>query len=186
MSIEIEGIAHESHVRTFPTPDSRLARILNDHEFRKTFGGALKKSNPFVVVFYRLGLLPLFGASRNLMILTTRGCGSGKFRQTPIGFFRVGGAVHIFSAWGRSSGWYKNLIANPEDVQLQIGLRRRKVRAHALEDPDEIWSTVQQLMQASPKIARYLFGWDPAADRIDPYDFSEVIHKVLIVRFDDL
>lgn len=182
MAMNPGGAALDDKLRAFPTPGTPMARILYDDHFRQTFGAKLKKSNPFVVFFYRLGLLPLFGASRTMMILTTRGCKSGKIRRTPIGYFPVGGVVHIFSAWGRSASWYKNLIADPCDVQIQIGLRPQKVRPEVLEDPAEIWQTLQQFMSESPKAATYLFGWDPLTDRIDAADFSELIQKVVFVR----
>ena len=182
MSMEHADTAYVDKIHTFPKPGTSIARILYDDGFKRTFGGKLKSYNPIIVFFYRLGLLPLFGASRSWMILTTRGCKSGKTRRTPIGYFPVGGVVHIFSAWGRSSGWYRNLIANPGDVQIQIGLRNRKVRPEVLQDPAEIWQTLQQFMSESPKAATYLFGWDPLTDRMDAADFSEVIQKVVFVR----
>ncbi|MDD5368624.1 MAG: nitroreductase family deazaflavin-dependent oxidoreductase [Anaerolineaceae bacterium] len=169
-------------LRAFPTPGSNLARLLSDAEFRRTFHARLKTYNPFIVAFYRIGLLPLFGAARTVMLLATRGRSSGKTRLVPIGYFRIGGVPYIFSAWGKGASWYKNLIAHPDDVSIQIGLRRMPVRAEVLEDPAEIQRTVEQLVRESPKDAHTLFGWEPERDRIEQADFSAIIQNVLLVR----
>lgn len=170
-------------IRAFPTAETNLARILNDPNFRSTFHARLKQSNPFVVFFYRIGLLPLFGASRTVMLLTTRGRKTGRLRSTPIGYFLIGGVVHVFSAWGKSSNWYKNWSADPSEVQIQIGMRRRKARAEILSDPAEIQRTIEQFIRESPQMAKYVFGWDPQSDRIESSDFSAVIQHVLVIRF---
>ncbi len=172
-------------VRSFPAPDTNLGRMLSDAEFRRTFHARLKTWNPLVVAFYQVGMLPLFGASRTVMLLTTQGCKSGKTRRTPIGYFRIGGAIHLFSAWGKRASWYKNLLACPEAVTLQIGLRRLDVIPQVLEDPLEIRRTLEQFVSESPEAARYLFGWQPGVDRLDCADFTPIIHNVLIVRFQE-
>jgi len=167
----------------FPTPGSNIYRVLFDAEFRRTFHARLKIFNPMVVAFYRLGLLALFGADRAIMLITTKGRKSGAARTAPIGFFRIGGAIHIFSAWGKKTGWYQNLIAHPDDISLQVGRRELAVRAQVLEDPAEIQRTLEQFVAESPQQAQSLFGWRPGQDRIEQADFSAIINKALIVRF---
>jgi len=169
--------------RGFPTQGTNLYKILHDPQHRQKFHAQLKRYNPMIVGLYRLGLLPLFGASRTVMLLTTRGCKSGKIRRTPIGYFRIGGVVHLFSAWGKRTGWYANLTAYPEAVRIQVGLRERAVEAHILQDPWEKRRTLEQFLRESPAEAKYLFGWDPVSDKIETSDFSEVFEQVLMVRF---
>jgi deazaflavin-dependent oxidoreductase (nitroreductase family) len=164
-------------------PGTNLSRILTEPEFRRSFHAKLKTYNPFIVALYQVGLLPLFGVSRTVMLLTTRGRKSGKLRHTPIGYFRIGGVIYLFSAWGKASSWYKNLSAAPEDVSIQIGWRKLPVNAQILVDPAEIQCTIEQLVTESPSTAQYLFGWQPGQDRIDAADFSPVIQNVTIVRF---
>ena len=41
-----------------------------------------------------------------------------------------------------------------------------------------------QIITESPDQAHYLFGWDPENDRLKIADFSAVIDKVLINRFE--
>ncbi len=173
----------QREARKFPLEGTNLHRVLFDPQHRQSFHAQLKQYNPLVVGLYRMGLLPLFGASRTVMLLTTRGRKSGKLRSTPIGYFRIGGVIHLFSAWGKGASWYKNMIANPRDVWIQIGLRRVLVQTQTLEEPAEICRTIEQFLTESPAQAHYLFGWEPGRDRMERADFSEVIGRVLIVRF---
>ena len=77
--------------RAFPTQETNLYKILNESQHRQKFHAQLKRYNPLVVGLYRIGLMPLFGVSRSVMVLTTRGCKSGKIRSTPIGYFLLAG-----------------------------------------------------------------------------------------------
>jgi deazaflavin-dependent oxidoreductase (nitroreductase family) len=169
--------------RKFPVPGTNLARILSDAEFRQAFHAQLKRYNPWTVILYRMGILPLCGVSRTVMLLTTRGRKSGKLRSTPIGYFRIGGAIHLFSAWGKSTSWYKNIMASPEEIWIQIGMHRMAVKAQVLEIPGEIRECLEQFVGESPGEANYLFGWEAGRDRMELADFSEVVERVLIVRF---
>jgi hypothetical protein len=109
-----------TYLRSFPTPETCLFKIRNDAEFKHSFLTNLKIYNPLIVALYRSGILPLFGWSRTIMLLMTTGRKSGKPRDTLIGYFRIGGVIHLFLAWGKGAGWYKNLIASPSDVSIQI------------------------------------------------------------------
>jgi deazaflavin-dependent oxidoreductase (nitroreductase family) len=179
----ISLIPARSPNKVFPTEGTNLAKILFDAQHRQSFHAQLKRYNPLMVAFYRIGLLPLIGVSRTVMLLITRGKKSGKLRSTPIGYFRIGGVIHLFSAWGKGASWYKNMIANPDEVWIQIGFRKYPVCAHALVEPVEIQRTLEQFIVESPSLAAYLFGWEPERDRMENADFSEVINHVLIVRF---
>jgi len=167
----------------FPREGTNLSRILVDPSFRQSFHSRLRQYNPLIVALYKIGLLPLVGISRSVMLLTTRGRKTGKLRSTPIGFFRIDGEIHLFSAWGRAAAWYRNMKAQPEQVWIQIGLRKMAVDWIELDDPDEILNTIARLVTESPLPARTLFGWDPAVDSLEQADFSEVINRVLILRF---
>lgn len=170
-------------LRKFPLEGTNLHKVLFDPEHRQSFHARLKTYNPLIVLLYQTGVLPLFGAGRTVMLLTTRGRKTGKLRSIPIGYFRIGGVIHLFSAWGKSANWYKNILANPRDVWIQIGLHRFPVEAQTLQDPAEIWRTIEQFLTESPAQAHYLFGWEPSRDRRDRADFSDVMQRVSIVRF---
>lgn len=169
--------------RAFPAEGTSLHKILSDAQFRQSFRARLKRFNPLLVALYKIGLLPLLGVSRTVMLLTTKGRKSGRQRVTPIGYFPIGGVIHLFSAWGKGASWYQNLAANPDEVWIQVGLRKRSVYPQALQEPAEILRTLEQFFAESPAQAHYLFGWEHEQDRMDNADFSTVIDQVLIVRF---
>jgi deazaflavin-dependent oxidoreductase (nitroreductase family) len=183
MILHIDSAIHENAKRSFPIAGTNLERLLTEPDYRRDFHARLKTFNPMIVALYRVGLLPLFGAARTVMLLTTLGRRSHKPRRTPIGYFRIGGVIHVFSAWGKGASWYKNLAAHPEAVSIQIGSRVQAARAEILKDPDEMQRTLAQFVGEQPAQAGYLFGWDPARDRLDTADFSAIIRDVLIVRF---
>lgn len=173
----------QSSARVFPRPETSLAQVIGDRAYRDAFHRRLQGSNRFIVAFYRIGLLPLLGAGKTIMLLTTRGRKSHRLRRFPVGYFRIGGNIHLLSGWGKDSNWYKNLRANPDDVWLQIGFRNFPVTAQFIEDPAEIKRTIERIVSESPTSARRLFGWDPDHDSLGSSDFSPVIEKVLFVRF---
>lgn len=169
--------------RSFPVPGTTLYDVLFKPEFRQAFHSRLKPTNRLLVPLYKVQVLTLFGLSKRIMLLTTRGRNSQKMRDFPIGYFRIGGDVYVFSAWGKQSNWYKNLVAHPEQVYVQIGLRRRHVRPEVVQDPQELKRVIQQLVRDDPEGARTLMGWDPKRDQVGTADFSLMIERVLTVRF---
>jgi hypothetical protein len=61
-----------TYLRSFPTPETRLFKILNDAEFKHSFLTNLKIYNPLIVALYRFGILPLFGWSHIILLLTKK------------------------------------------------------------------------------------------------------------------
>jgi deazaflavin-dependent oxidoreductase (nitroreductase family) len=167
----------------FPVAGTPLAKVIGDPVHRESFHKRLQSMNKYVVALYRLGVLPVLGAGKNTMILTTRGRTSGRLRRFPVGYFRIAGQFHLLSGWGASANWYKNILAHPDDVSLQIGFRHVAVRANILQDPIEIKRTIETLITESPADAQRLFGWDPQNDHLEVADFSPMIEHVIFVRF---
>jgi deazaflavin-dependent oxidoreductase (nitroreductase family) len=92
------------------------------------------------------------------MLLTTTGRKSGEPRTVPLPYFRApasyGDAVVVVASYAgnaKNPEWYANIVANPE-VTVQIGFRRRKIRAETVtgEQRAEIWPVIvaQQPMYA--------------------------------------
>lgn len=169
--------------KIFPTQDKNLARLLFDPVYRAAFHARLKKYNPAVVALYRSGLLPLLGAGRSVMLLGTVGRKSKQRRYTPIGYWRIGGSLYVLSGWGKQAGWFKNLLAAPNDVTIKLGMRNMRVRPQPLYDPIEIQALLEQFVRESPRQAQVLLGWEPGRDSLAGADFSPIIQDVLIVRF---
>ncbi len=169
--------------RVFPLAGTPLAKVIGDPAHRESFYKQLQSMNKYVVALYRLGVLPLFGAGKTTMILTTRGRKSGQLRRFPVGYFRIAGRVHLLSGWGKAANWYKNILAHPDEVSLQIGFHHLAVCANILQDPVEIRHTIESLIAESPANARRLFGWDSQQDSLETADFSPMIELVVFVRF---
>ncbi len=115
-------------------------------------GGALKIITRVHRRLYRLtgGIIGGNAGGLETLLLTTTGRKSGVARTVPLPYFpapaRFGGAVVVvasFAANPKHPDWYQNLVANP-DVTVQIGFRRRAVRARAAsaEERAEIWPAV--------------------------------------------
>lgn len=170
-------------LRVVPAPNTDLARVIGDRAHRDAFRARLASVNRYVVALYQIGVLPLLGVGKTIMLLTTKGRKSGKPRSFPVGYFRIGGEIHLLSGWAKEPNWYKNLVAAPDDVAQQVGFRRFPVKARVLEDRPEILATVDRLIKENPSAARSLFGWDPLHDEWERSDFTQVLDKVLFVKF---
>jgi deazaflavin-dependent oxidoreductase (nitroreductase family) len=87
-----------------------------------------------LALVYRGPVAELF-SGRCVMLLTTRGRRSGRWRTTGVSFMPVDDHFVIFSGWGVGSNWYRNLRANPE-VILTVGRRRLRARAQVVAEPE--------------------------------------------------
>ena len=182
-SIQTNSAIKTASTRSFPINGTPIANIIDDVSKRNAFHRNIQLINKYVVAFYRIGLLPLFGAGKKTMLLMTNGRISKKLRCFPVGYVRVGDEIYLISGWGKDSNWYKNIVANPKDVRLQIGFRQFNVRAKFIEESGEIRRIIKKLISKSPLDAHRLFGWDCKSDRIENSDFSRMINKVLFVNF---
>jgi deazaflavin-dependent oxidoreductase (nitroreductase family) len=73
--------------------------------------------------------------SRCVMLLTTRGRRSGLPRTGAVSFMPLGEHYIVFSGWGTSSNWYRNIRAQPE-VTITVGRRRMRATARVVEDAE--------------------------------------------------
>jgi deazaflavin-dependent oxidoreductase (nitroreductase family) len=104
----------------------------------------LLKSTPYVY----FGPIAELLKSRCVLVITTRGRKSGLWRRTAISFMPVGEHLVVFSGWGRSSNWYRNVLADPE-VEVQVGRRRMRATARLVPDPEERRRLMLQMQQRS-------------------------------------
>jgi deazaflavin-dependent oxidoreductase (nitroreductase family) len=82
------------------------------------------------------------------MVLTTTGRRTGAPRATPVSFMPVDDHFVVFSGWGVSSNWYRNLRANPE-VTITVGRRRTRATARLVEDPARRAELMRQMQARS-------------------------------------
>jgi len=69
------------------------------------------------------------------MLLTTMGRRTGRPRTTAISFMPLGDRLVVFSGWGTSSNWYRNVRANPS-VTVRVGRRQFRGTAEVVPDPE--------------------------------------------------
>ncbi len=172
--------------RTFPLPGTTYYNMLYDAKSKKKFYRGFKLANWLLAPLYRLRLLPLIGFGKMVILLTTKGRKSGKRRDTPIGYFRYAGSIHVISGWGKEANWYKNILAYPDNVYVQIGFHRFHARAELVEDRQElqqmmIWLVKHHVSGPEGKA----MGWDPKRDDPKTADFSGMFEKMAIVRFNE-
>ena len=111
-------------------------------------------------VFMYRGPIATLLASRCVMLLTTTGRKSGQPRTTGVSFMPDGDRYIIFSGWGASSSWYRNVRANPH-VTIRVGRRTMAAEARLIADPDERVALMRRMHERSgscgpPKLTRPL------------------------------
>lgn len=177
-----ETIQGETTARVFPLPGTMHYNMVVDEKSQKNYYKWFKRINRVVVPLYKLRLLPLFGFGRMFMLLTTKGRKSGKKRTVPIGLFRINGILHVISGWGEKANWYKNMIAYPDDVYVQVGFRKFHARTEVVEGFDEYKKIMKWFVMNRPRDAKSM-GWDYDRDDPETADFSLMIKLSRIVRF---
>jgi deazaflavin-dependent oxidoreductase (nitroreductase family) len=94
----------------------------------------------------------------DVLYLTTVGARSGEQRETPVARFPDGpdAWVVVASANGapRDPDWYRNLVAHPDQVWVEVGGERHAVVPEVLEGPrrEAAW---QAVVAAVPRFGQY-------------------------------
>lgn len=112
----------------------------------------------FVVPFYRLNILPFFFVGKIIALVYTKGRKSGKTRITPLEYRKYEGNILLFSARGKFSDWYKNIVAYPDNCKIKVGFRKHRTTIYfsTLDDKKKI---LKWYMEKYPKSAKELFGY---------------------------
>jgi deazaflavin-dependent oxidoreductase (nitroreductase family) len=88
-----------------------------------------------------------------ILLLTTRGRKSGELRTTPL-IHRVDGENWVVVAskggWPQNPIWFENLLANPDDVEIEIPGERVPVRASVAEgaERERLWRLMTEVWPA--------------------------------------
>ncbi len=115
----------------------------------------------FMVPMFRLGLGSLVGnpITGYIMVLRTTGRRSGKTRHTPVNYALLDGSAYCLSGWGRSSHWFRNVLATPEvEAVLPGGVIRGL--ADEVTDPQERLRAARQVLK-NGGFAGFLLGFNP-------------------------
>ncbi|MHA1228473.1 MAG: nitroreductase family deazaflavin-dependent oxidoreductase, partial [Candidatus Hodarchaeales archaeon] len=127
-----------------------------------------------------VNILPLLGFGFRFVLIRTTGRKTGKKRYNPVEFFRINGVIHVVSAWGKDANWFKNMVAQPDDVLVKVGFKKFKPKIEVLNET-ELLDYIKWLVTKHPNYGKQ-FGWDPKIDDPETADFSQVIKILRVIR----
>jgi len=171
----------------FPRPGSAEYGLLLETDIEKKKAILKRWTNMnkyFTIPLYEAGILPLFGMHKIFLLIYTKGRKTGKTRVTPVEYRKKEGVAHVVSGRGKNAHWFKNMIANPDDVVVKLGFKKRNVSFDVLETIEEKNNLFKWYVKKYPKAAKMLFGWDPKTDNPETADFTSFSELVEIVKFD--
>jgi deazaflavin-dependent oxidoreductase (nitroreductase family) len=123
---------------------------------RQPAGFAARLSNKVMAGRVRKGRAKFLGFKA--LVLITVGRKTGAERATPVGWFPGpdDSRLIVASAAGATGnpGWYYNLAAHPDQVQIEVDGRKVPVTAEQLHgaEREAAW---QQIVTAAPRFAKY-------------------------------
>ena len=93
-----------------------------------------------------------------VVILTTRGAKTGQTRTSPVGGFADGEHAWLVAATLGGSAhhpaWFLNRAAHPDDIWLEVGSERFKVRGESLEGQERI-EALARVAKVSSRYGEY-------------------------------
>lgn len=167
----------------FPRPGSaEYDFLLESDTKKKKMLKRWKNINKFITIpLYRANIIPLFGGHKIFLLLFTKGRKSGKQRITPVEYRKKDEVIHMVAGRGKKADWLQNMLANPEDVEVKIGFKKRKVsfKQLTIEEKNDflIW-----YVSKYPKAAKLLFGWNSKTDDLETADFTSLSELIEIVK----
>ena len=115
-----------------------------------------RRASAYVRLFLKVPRLVYVGPIAELlrwrcvMLLTTRGRRTGIPRTNGVSFMPSGDHFVVFSGWGVSSNWYRNIRANPA-VRIKVGGREMNAMARLVEDPERRRQLMLQMAARSSR-----------------------------------
>jgi deazaflavin-dependent oxidoreductase (nitroreductase family) len=93
-----------------------------------------------------------------VVLLSTRGAKTGRTRTTPVGGFPDGEnswlVVASLAGAARHPGWFLNMAKHPDDIWLEVGKERFKVRGESL-DGSERAEALTRIATIAPRYGKY-------------------------------
>lgn len=132
------------------------------------------------LILYRLGMGWMFG--KRLMLLTHKGCRSGKVYQTVLAVLRFDKKtreIFVVSPWS-ASNWYHNIQAAPA-VEVET-CRVRYAPIQRTLSPEEIASLFIEFRQQNPIFSRMVAripGWNIDSSHDEFLALAQSLHGVV-------
>lgn len=120
----------------------------------------------FALPALRAGLGPLFSTplTGSMLILRTTGRTSGLPREAPLGYVIRDGSVYVCAGFGRRTGWYRNLAADPR-VEVVLPSLAVAGTAETVTDRAEWDRVFPAYLRALGIVGRLTLGDPRALDR---------------------
>ena len=124
------------------------------------------------ILQYKLGFGWLTG--KYVLLLTTKGCKSGKPRHTPLEYIydRDHDRYRIAAGWGGKTDWYRNICADPH-VNVQVGRRKFAAIAEPASD-EEVAKYMMNVSQRHPRMDKVWNRWSdrPINGTVESYVYA--------------
>jgi deazaflavin-dependent oxidoreductase (nitroreductase family) len=163
---------------SIPTPGSWMYSMCVDPKSSKRYLKLFKIINKIVVPLYRIRLLAVFGF--RLLLLTTKGRKTGKLRRNPVEYFKIDNVIYVVSGYGKKAFWFRNIVAHPDEVHVQVGFRSFHAVVEIIEGKD-LEEFFRWLVVKKPKYSKAGFGWNPNDDP-DSADFSNIARLMCVIK----
>ena len=93
-----------------------------------------------------------------VVLLTTRGAKTGRTRTAPLGGFQDGENAWLVAATLGGSAhhpaWVLNMAKHPDDIWLEVGTERFKVRGESLEGQERV-EALARIAKIAPRYGKY-------------------------------
>jgi deazaflavin-dependent oxidoreductase (nitroreductase family) len=100
-------------------------------------------------VLYAIGLGPVIGGF--IVLLTTIGRKSGKKRETPLQYEKIGADYYLGAARGLNADWVRNIQSNPQ-VELRVGAKHVHGAAEIVTDPSRFADFLEVRLERHPRM----------------------------------
>ena len=130
---------------------------------------------------YRLGWGGMLGWLP-MLVMTTKGRRSGAPRHVMVEFRRHGSKYYLFSAWGKRTDWYRNLLQHP-GVTIQHGAHVFAAEAQPVQDDAEALRALY-LFTRNSRLYEAVFAGMSSAQAADLNSLADVAQEFTLARLE--
>ena len=147
--------------------------------FQKVPAWVLKSFKYPPQILYALGLRPIIGGL--IMLLTTRGCKSGKWHTTPLQYEWLDGKLYVASMRGPGAAWYRNLLADPH-VRVRVGRLRSAGLAKPVPETEKVVTFLQERLCRRPRMIAAMLKADGVKNVHDSDQLAIYAKQIALVE----